>query len=403
MDVERVVIVGAGHAGGQIAAGLRIGGYTGEIALIGEEFHPPYHRPPLSKAYLAGKVAIGQVLLRPVEFYVKHTIDLRLGARAVAIDRAKGCIALSTGETLPYSLLALATGARVRTLPIPGATDPHVFYLRTLADVDHIRLALTGAARIVIIGAGFIGLETASVLSTLGLTVTVVEIQDRLMPRVVSPTVSAFYRELHDKRGVAVVTNTGVTAIVDRAVQLTNGGSLPANAVIIGIGVVPNVELAQAAGLTCDNGIVVDNCARTQDPRIVAAGDCTQHPNTLLGRPLRLESIHNAVEQAATAARTILGTPRPYAQVPWFWSDQYDFKLQMVGISTGYDSEVVRGTIADGKFSVFYYREGKLVAIDSVNRSRDHMQGRRLLGAALSPTPAQAADAAFDLKTIGQR
>jgi 3-phenylpropionate/trans-cinnamate dioxygenase ferredoxin reductase subunit len=400
MASERVVIVGAGQAGGQIAATLRIAGYAGEIALVGEEIHAPYHRPPLSKAYLAGKVDIAQVLLRPADFYVKHAIDLKLGARVVAIDRAQNCVTLTTGEMLPYSWLALATGARVRSLPIPGAHDPHVFYLRTLADIDHIRSALAGAARIVIIGGGFVGLEAAAVLRTSGLAVTVVEIQDRLMPRVVSPTVSAFYLELHGKRGVEVVTNTGVNAIVGRAVQLTNGRTVPADAVIIGVGVVPNVELAQAAGLACDNGIVVDNCARTEDPRIVAAGDCTQHPNALLGRRLRLESVHNAVEQAATAAKTILRIPHPYSQVPWFWSDQYEFKLQMVGISTGYDSEVVRGAIANGKFSVFHYREGKLLAIDSVNRPVDYMQGRRLLGAGLSPTPAQVADAAFDLKTI---
>lgn len=400
MASERVVIVGAGHAGGQIAAALRIAGYAGEIALLGEEIHPPYQRPPLSKAYLVGKVDVAQVLLRPAEYYVKHAIALKLGARAVAIDRAEHCVALTTGERLPYSWLALATGARARPLPIPGVDDPRVFYLRTLADIDRIRSALACAARIVIIGGGFIGLEAAAVLRTSGLAVTVVEIQDRLMPRVVSPTVSAFYLDLHRKRGVEVVTNTGVTAIAGSAVQLTNGRTVPADAVIIGIGVVPNVELAQAAGLACDNGIVVDHCARTWDPRVVAAGDCTQHPNALLGRPLRLESVHNAVEQATTAAKTILGTPHPYAQVPWFWSDQYEFKLQMVGISSGYDSEVVRGTITHGKFSVFYYREGKLLAIDSVNRPMDHMQGRRLLGAGLSPAPAQVADAAFDLKTI---
>jgi 3-phenylpropionate/trans-cinnamate dioxygenase ferredoxin reductase subunit len=400
MASERVVIVGAGQAGGQIAAALRIAGYVGEIALVGEEIHPPYQRPPLSKAYLAGEVDVAQVLLRPAEYYVKHAIALKLGARVAAIDRAEHCVTLTTGEVLPYSWLALATGARVRPLPIPGVDDPRVFYLRTLADIDQIRSALAGAARIVIIGGGFIGLEAAAILRTLGLAVTVIEIQDRLMPRVVSPTISAFYLELHGKRGVEVMTNTGVTAIVGRGVQLTNGRTVRADAVIIGVGVVPNVELAQAAGLACDNGIVVDNCARTEDPRIVAAGDCTQHPNALLGRRLRLESVHNAVEQAATAAKTILGTPHPYAQVPWFWSDQYEFKLQMVGISTGYDSEVVRGTIANGKFSVFYYRAGKLLGINSVNRPMDHMQGRRLLGAGLSPTPAQVADAAFNLKTI---
>ncbi|MGE0388127.1 MAG: NAD(P)/FAD-dependent oxidoreductase [Gammaproteobacteria bacterium] len=403
MASERVVVAGAGHAGGQVVAGLRTEGYTGEILLVGDEPQPPYQRPPLSKGYLSGKVGMDQVLLRPADFYARHDIALRLGRSVTAIDRAARSITLDDGEVVPWNWLVLATGTRVRKLPIPGADDERVCYLRTLADVDRIRARMQGAGRAVIVGGGFIGLEAAAVLRGKGVAVTVIEVQDRLMPRVVSPTVSAFYRDLHTGHGVEIVTGTGVTSISGGAqatVHLADGRGFAADLVIVGIGVLPNVEIAQAAALPCDNGIVVDDCARTADPHILSAGDCTQHPNALLGRSLRLESVHNAVEQAATAVRTILGNPHPYAQIPWFWSDQYDIKLQMVGISTGYDAEVVRGTIADRKFSVFYYREGRLIAVDSVARPVDHMQSRRMLGAGLSPTPAQVADIAFDLKTV---
>jgi len=374
------------------------------VTLVAEEAFHPYQRPPLSKDYLAGKVELQRLMFRPSTFYEQHAIDLRLGVAATAIDPAGARVTLADGSELGYSGLALTTGTRVRALPAPGAELPGVHYLRTIADVDAIRAELGAATNIVIIGGGFIGLEVAAVARAARKQVTVLEMQERVMPRVVSPTVSEFYQRYHKRKGVKIVTGARVAELKAGegrvgAVLCDDGSEHPADLVIIGIGVLPNITRAEAAGLKCANGIVVDELARTSDPRVVAAGDCTNHYNPLLKRRLRLESVQNAVDQAKTAAATLLGEELPYTQVPWFWTDQYDLKMQMAGISEGYDAEVVRGDPKEKAFSVFYFRDERLLAVDSVNRPADHMQSRRLLQAGAALSREQAADPEFELKS----
>ena len=401
--MSRIVVVGGGQAGMQVAESLRRARFEGEIVLIAEEPWLPYQRPPLSKKFLLGEITAERLLFRPAEHYHKLNIDVRLGIAATALDRATKQLTLSNGEQLSYSRLALTTGARVRALPVPGADDPRVCYLRGLCDAALIHARLADAARIVVIGGGFIGLEVAAVARTLGKAVTVIEAQDRLMPRVVAPIVSAYYLTLHETRGVKVRQNQQVQRIESSAAALqviTTDETHAADLVIVGIGVMPNMELAALAGLTCAGGIVVDEFARTSDAEIVAAGDCTFHRNILLNTSQRLESVQNAVDQAKIAAGTLLDAPVAYAQLPWFWSDQYEVSLQMAGLSTGYDDVVVRGALEDGKFSVFYFAGERVVAVDSINRPAEHMAARRLLAAGGTVSRAQAADVAIDLKSL---
>ncbi|MFT3921128.1 MAG: FAD-dependent oxidoreductase [Myxococcales bacterium] len=403
--MSRLVVLGAGQAGMQLAATARAEGFPGDIVLVGEEPLLPYRRPPLSKEYLAGKATAEQLLLRASGFYREQRIETRLNLRAERIDRANQEVLFTDGSRLAYSALALTMGTRVKQLPVPGAELAGVHYVRSAADVERLQHGLSEARSAVVIGGGFVGLETAAVLRGLGVGVCLLEMQDRIMPRVVSPLLSEFYRNVHSQRGVEVVTGAGVTRIERRnagglAVHCADGREFTGDIVVVGIGVVPNQELAAAAGLTCDDGIVVDEFARTSDPHIVAAGDCTYHPNPLLERSLRLESVHNAVAQATTAALTVCGKPSAYAQFPWFWSDQYEYKLQMVGLSHGYDQEVVRGNLETGKFSLFYFRQGRLLAVDSVNAANEHITCKRLLAAGRSPTREQAEDAQFDLKRL---
>lgn len=403
--MSRLVVLGGGQAGLQLSSTARAEGFPGEIVLVGEEPLLPYKRPPLSKEYLAGKTTAEQLLLRASGFYREQRIETRVNLRAEHIDRTNQRVLLSDGSQLSYTALALTLGTRVRRLTVPGAEQHGVHYVRSAADVEHLQHALSEARTAVVIGGGFVGLETASVLRGLGLSVSVLEVQERVMPRVVSPTVSEFYRALHTARGVDVVTGCVVSAIERSsagglAVHCADGRTFVGDIVVVGIGVIPNQELAVAAGLACDDGILVDEFARTSDPSVVAAGDCTYHPNPLLGRSLRLESVHNAIAQATTAAQTVCGKLHAYAQFPWFWSDQYEYKLQMVGMSDGYDEEVVRGSLESGKFSLFYFRAGRLLAVDSVNSAAEHITAKRLLAAGRSPTPEQAQDKAFDLKAM---
>ncbi len=402
---SRLVILGAGQAGAQLAFSARSEGFEGEITLVGEEPMLPYRRPPLSKEYLAGAAPKDQILVRRPEFFAEQRIDVRVGVCALEIDREAQTVRLSDGTALHYSALGLTLGTRVRRLTVPGSDLPGVHYIRSVADVDCLLDALKAARSAVIIGGGFVGLEAAAVLRSLGLSVTVLEIEKRLLPRVVSPVLSDFYARYHESRGVSVCTGAQVTGIergADQALRVVcaDGRVFAADLAVVGIGVVPNQELAEAAGLTCADGIVVDEFARTSDPSIVAAGDCAYHPSSLLGKSLRLESVHNAIAQATTAAQTVCGRLTPYAQFPWFWSDQYDLKLQMVGLSEGADEAVVRGDMEARKFSVFYFRDARLIAVDSVNAPPEHILCKRLLAAFKSPTPAQAADRAFDLKTL---
>lgn len=399
-----IVIVGAGQAGLQIAESLRRGGYADELILIGDEAEAPYQRPPLSKKYLTGELTEDRLSLRPAAHYAKLDIELRLATRVAAIDPAAMRLRLGDGSELTYSGLALATGARVRTLEVPGGTLPALCYLRSLSDARRLRQRLAEARRVVVIGGGFIGLEVAATARQRGCEVHVVEALERLMARVMPPVLSAFFADLHRARGVHLHLGSGVAEISEArdtlAVRLTGGTAIPADLVVVGIGVVPNQELARAAGLGCRGGIVVDEFARTSDPRIVAAGDCTTHRNLRYAQPHRLESVQNAVEQSKIAAATLLGTSRPYADLPWFWSDQYDVKLQQAGLSNGANRHVLRGTPEDRDFSVFYFRDDRLIAVDTVNRPADHMLARRLLAGDTAVTPAQVADPSFDLKSL---
>ena len=401
--MKSILIIGGGHAGAQAAASLRADGYDGRLALISAETELPYHRPPLSKAFIKTEDEALQEL-RPAQFYEKNGIDLRLGRTVTAIDRDAGRVRLDDGA-LDFDGLVLATGARVRVPPVPGIDLANVFMLRTADDARRLRERFAVARDVVVVGGGFIGLELAATARLLGKTVTVIEAAPRLMGRVVAPQISAFFLDMHRGLGTAVRLETPVAAIVGEdgvavAVETLTGERIVADTVIVGVGVVPNIELAAEAGLDVANGVVVDAAMCTSDPRIVAAGDAVAFEHWALGRSVRLESVQNAVDQAKTASATLMGRPEPYRAVPWFWSDQGAFKLQMVGLSNDADRSVTRGRAEDGSFSVFHYRGDSLVAIDSVNRASDHMLGRRLLASGLSPDPASVADESFDLKAL---
>ncbi|HEX6111042.1 MAG TPA: FAD-dependent oxidoreductase [Geminicoccaceae bacterium] len=382
---ERVVIIGAGQAGAQVAVSLRQLGFAGNIALLGEERHPPYQRPPLSKAYLSGEMPRERTWLRSEGYYPKHAIDLRLGVRAERILRAARTVVCTDGTRIGYDALALCTGSRARRLGVSGTDLPGVFYLRTLADSDRIRAAVRPGARAVIIGGGYIGLEVAASLRKLGCAVGVIEALERVMNRVVAPPVSAFFAAEHARRGVEIVTGAAVAALegdgrIERVV-CADGRALIADLAVIGIGAIPDEELANDAGLEVENGIVVDAFGRTSDPAIFAAGDATNHPNELFGRRLRLESVHNAMEQAKAVARAIAGQPQAYADVPWFWSDQYDLKLQIAGVGDPEDELILRGDPGARAFSCLHLRSGVLAAIDCVNRGGDFLAAKKLIAA----------------------
>jgi len=403
MPTAGTVIIGAGQGGYQVAASLREAGYAESIVLVGEEEDPPYQRPPLSKAYLLGEMSADRLLLRPASYYEKHRIDLRTGERVTAIDRRKRRVVLSSGRTLAYDHLVLATGARNRVLPVHGAELPGVLYLRTRADADAIRQRFTEAHSVVVAGAGFIGLELAAVASKLGKQVAVIEPLARCMSRAVSPAMSQFFAEAHLAWGVDLKLNTRLAAIEGngagvKSITTVEGQTIPADLVLVGIGIEPAVALAREAGLAIENGIMVDAQLRTSDPAISAVGDCCSFPDSATGRRIRLESVQNAIDQGRCVAKRIAGQAAPYSAVPWFWSDQRDLKLQMVGLTAGCDRTVVRGDPHARAFSVFCYRGERLVGIESVNKPADHMFGRRLIGAGESITPAEAGDLSFDLK-----
>ena len=383
MTLHRAVIVGASHAGAQLAASLRQEGWDGEIVLVGNESAAPYQRPPLSKAYLAGNCTVDKLAIRSAEFYTKLRIEV-LDATVEAIDRAAGHLSLSTGEVLPYDRLALCTGARPRRLSTPGADLAGVFYLRTAADVEMIRDATRPGRRAVIIGGGYIGLETAASLRALGLEVTVLEATERVLERVTAPEVSAFFDRIHREAGVNIQTGARVEALSGDGkvgeVVLAGGESISADLVIVGIGVEPNTELAAAAGLVVDNGVVIDDQAQTSDSAIMAAGDCVSHDMARYGRRIRLESVPSAAEQAKVAAATVCGKSKTISALPWFWSDQYDLKLQIAGLNTGYDEVVLSGDpTRDRDFTCFYLRAGELIAADCINRPRDFMFSKRVI------------------------
>ena len=402
----RIAIAGAGHAAGQAVATLRQQKFDGHIVLVGDEPYLPYQRPPLSKKFLAGELAPERLYFKPPGFYEDPQIDLRLETKVTAIDRDAKQLGTDSDGPVAYDKLLIATGARARALPIPGIDLPGVHMLRSIADVEAIRAALDASRRVVIVGAGYIGMEVAAVTRTLGLDVTVVEMTDRVMSRVVSPEISDFYQIEHTNRGVKLRLGTSVTALHGkrrvRHVETSEGDEIPADLVIVGIGIVPNTELASAAGLDVDDGIVVDDGCRTSDPDIYAVGDCTRHPNDIYGRSLRLESVHNALEQAKTAAANLCGNEARYSQVPWFWSDQYELKLQIAGLSEGYDDVVIRGNPAEKSFSCVYLREGRIIAVDAVNSPRDFMQAKALIAGRTSMTMDGLADPQKSLAELAE-
>jgi 3-phenylpropionate/trans-cinnamate dioxygenase ferredoxin reductase subunit len=398
---ERLVLIGGGQAAVQAIQSLRQGGFAGNIALVGDEPHVPYQRPPLSKKYLAGALERERLHLRPESFYAAREVDLHLGVRAQELDVSAARIRLADGQSLAYDRLLLATGSRPRRMNVPGADLPGIHYVRTIDDVDAIRTALVPGARVVIVGAGYIGLEIASVMVELGFAVTVLEVAARILSRVTCAETAQFFADYHAARGVVIRCATRVTEFRGRdsvtAAVTAAGEIFRCDVVIVGIGIVPNVELAERAGLPCDNGIRVDSCARTRDPRIVAAGDCTNHPHPFVGRDVRLESVNNAIEQGKAAAASILGREEPFAEVPWFWSDQYDLKLQIAGIALDYDEVVQRGDMRARSFAMYYLRQKKLVAIDAVNSPREFMQGKKLLANRVEVPVELLADAEADL------
>jgi 3-phenylpropionate/trans-cinnamate dioxygenase ferredoxin reductase subunit len=402
--MDSLVIIGAGQAAAQLIASLRGEGYAGAITLVGDEPYIPYQRPPLSKAFLAGELARERLFIKPEEFYAEAKCALEVNAHAVAIDRQRRIVKLANEQELTYTTLALTTGSRVRKLPLTGADLPGCFYLRGIADVEQLQTRVEPNKRLVIVGAGYIGLEVAAVATKRGMKVTVIEALPRVMARSASPEISAFYEATHAKAGVDIRCNVKLEAIEQAAGALavvTSAGKIPADTVLIGIGIVPNVELASGAGLKIDNGIVVDDHARTDDPAIYAIGDCANLPTAYshTGR-VRLESVQNAIDQAKHAAAAICGKPKPYNEVPWFWSDQYDLKLQIAGLAAPGDVTVLRGDPAARSFAVFHMRNGAVAAVEAVNAAPEYMMGRRLIAARAKVALARLADKAVPMKDM---
>ncbi|HPQ96829.1 MAG: FAD-dependent oxidoreductase [Thiothrix sp.] len=402
---QGVVIVGAGHAGFNAAVALRAENYAGPVTLLGDEADTPYHRPPLSKTYIKGETEDARLWLRPQGFLAKKDIVFRPSCRVEAIDPATSLVQLAGGEMLGYAYLILATGSRARPLPVPGHELAGIETIRTLDHARAVRDLLPSVTDVVVVGGGFIGLEFAAAVNAMGKKVTVLEAAPRLLGRSVAPQVSEYVLARHRKDGIAIELNAAVAAFEGEgrvsAVRTADGRSCPAQLVIVGVGGLPNDELARTAGLSCDNGIVVDEYQRTSNPAILAIGDVAAHRNPYTHQhQVRLESVQNANDQARVAAKTITGQLEAYHNVPWFWSDQGDMKLQMAGLCLDSNQHVVRGHPDAGRFSLYHFRDGVLVAVDSINMAADHLLARKLLEGKVSPTPEQAADTSFDLKSL---
>ena len=396
-----MVIIGCGQAGGQAAASLRQEKYEGPITMIGQEPYIPYQRPPLSKQYLSGEQEKEKLNLRQESFYSEKEINLMLETSVLSLDPHKKELQLIKGETVTYDKLLIATGGRPRKLEVDGHTLKGIHYLRNIDDVDAIKTQMSISQNLVIVGGGYIGLEVASVAIKRGLTVSVLEMESRILERVTTKEMSAFYHQLHTDEGVNILTSTQAKAFkgsetVESVVCGDN--EIPADLVIVGIGILPNTEMAEAAGLKTNNGLVVDEHCRTSNEHIFAAGDCTNHPNPILNRRLRLESVPNAMEQGRVAASNMLGGAKSYASMPWFWSDQYEHKLQMVGFSKDSDQSIIRGDMASKSFTVFYLKDDSIIAADSVNNPKEFMASKQLVGKKASIEAL--ADTSIELKTL---
>ena len=408
---QLILIVGAGQAGAELAFALRQTGSTARIVIVGDEPFAPYQRPPLSKSYLAGKVDLAALYVKPKEAYDTANIELRTAVRAEHVDRSAKVVRLSDGSTILYDKLVFATGGRPRPLQAKGLDDAarlgNLHYLRTVADVDRIHRQFQPGFRMVLIGGGYVGLEVAAAAREHGMHVTVLEAMPRVLARVTVPEISAFYERVHREAGVEIRTSAVVSSVVTdesgdavTAIVCSDGSTTPADVVVVGIGLLPNTELAERSGLEVKDGIVVDELTRTADPDVLAIGDCTRHPNVMYGRHVRLESVPNALEQARTAAATLCGQHRPHHAVPWFWSDQFDLKLQMVGLADGHDRLVLRGSTSTRSFSAFYMKEGRVIAADAVNRPQDFMIAKRLVAQQSMVDPSRLADESQPLKTL---
>ena len=401
---DTIVIAGGGHAAAQVVDSLRRDGFQGRLILVAGESALPYQRPPLSKKFLAGELEAERLPIRPASFYESTRCELMLGKPVVAIDRKAHAITLSDGGRLDYDRLVLAIGGHARACAVPGAAKSGVHVLRTIGDVNAIRARIGAGIRVAIVGAGYIGLECAATLRKLGIDVTVVEMMDRVMSRVVAPEMSRFYESEHRAHGVNVLTGHRVRAFLGNgslnAVECDDGTQVPADLAIVGIGLVPNTALAEAAGLKCGDGITVDEHCRTSDPDIYAVGDCCSHPSPRYGRRVRLESVDNAFEQAKTAAANLCGKPTVHDKTPWFWSDQFELKLQIVGLNQDYDRVVLRGDPASRSFSCCYLRNGELIALDAVNHGKDFMAARKLIAERVRPDPDRLADDRLGLREV---
>jgi len=402
---KTIAIVGAGHAAGQVIATLRQRKFDGRIVLIGDEPYLPYQRPPLSKKFLAGELPAERLYVKPATFYDDAQIELHLNRRVSNIDRGTRQLTITDNDKITYDKLILAQGSRVRKVRVEGSELEGIHYLRGITDVEGIRAAVSTGARVVVVGAGYIGLEVAAVCRQRGLDVTVIEMADRVMSRVVSPQVSDFYQRIHSSHGVKLLLSTGLASFHGdgkvSSVITSDGHTLAADFVVVGVGILPNVELAESAGLDVDDGVVVNDRCQTSDPDIYAVGDCTSHPNAIYDTRLRLESVHNALEQAKTAASNICGEETRYAQVPWFWSDQYDLKLQIAGLSQGYDRTILRGDPESAHFSCLYLKDGVLIAVDAINTPKDFLQSKVLIAERARIDPQQLANTDVALKDLG--
>ena len=402
--MENLVIVGAGQSAIQCITSLRKEDYPGLITLVGEEEHLPYQRPPLSKGFLEDTVSNERLYFKKLEFFIENKVKLKLGTKAEEIDIENNNIHLSDNTKLSFDKLVFATGSSVRKLDFPGKDLNSIHYLRGLDDALSIKKDLQTKQNIVVVGAGYIGLEVAAIAAKQNKSVTVIEMADRVMNRTVDPQISDYYLNLHQKNGVTFKFNTSLQEIIGtnnpEKVVCSDGSEVAADMVVIGAGIMPNVELAENAGLSCDNGIVVNEFGKTDHADIYACGDCTNHPNKLLNKKIRLESVHNAMEQSKTVASSIINQSIAYNQIPWFWSDQYDHKLQIVGLSGDHDKVIMRGDMSEAKFMLFYTKEDKLIAVDAVNNSKEFLICKKLVANKVTIKPDEISNPATNLNDL---
>jgi len=402
--MKDLVIIGAGQSAAQCVLTLKRNNFEKSIVVIGEEDHLPYQRPPLSKDYLSGDVGLDRIYMKTQDFYDQNNVTVKISTKVQSLDRKEKMIHLSKGVDLPYENLVLATGSRVRQLEVEGSGLKNINYLRSINDSNSLKEQFKKGKSLVIIGAGYIGLEVAAAAVKKGMRVTVVEMEDRVMSRTVDPIISDYFDTLHRNKGVEIILGSALKEFEGKTfvekVVCTDGTTLDADSVVVGVGILPNQELAEAAGLRCNNGILVDEFGRTEDSSIFACGDCTNHPNFYVNKNIRLESVHNALEQAKTVALSLLGKPEKYDQVPWFWSDQFDEKLQIVGLSGDHDETVVRGSVEENFFMLFYLKRGELIAVDSVNNPKDFLISKKLVANKLKISSDVLCDQSVDLKDL---